>query len=69
MKDLIEALNIFLKYGNPAHPFHCERYYLHVDIKANLVSEEDKLRLKKLGFFPDEEHDTGGFDSYKYGNC
>ena len=24
MKDLIEALTILLKYGNPAHPTHCE---------------------------------------------
>jgi len=30
MEDLIKALQIFLKYGNPAHPFYCEHDELTV---------------------------------------
>lgn len=67
MEKLIEALQIFLKYGNPDYPTHCEHDELTVNINPELVSEEDKLRLDELGFFPDEE--TDDFKSYKYGSC
>ena len=69
MKDLIEALQIFLKYGNQSYPTHCEHDYLYVDINASLVSEEDINRLNELGFFPDTEYDNCGFGSFKYGSC
>ena len=40
MKGLIQALNIFLKYGDKSYPTHCE----HDDIKL----------LEELGFSPNE---------------
>lgn len=67
MKDLIEALTILLKYGDPRNPTHCEHDVLRVDVNAELVSAEDLARLEKLGFFVDEEH--GKFMSYRYGSC
>ena len=66
MEDLIKALQIFLKYGNPHHPAH---YYFYIDIDPELVSDEDKEELDKLGFFPDGEYDGDGFGSYRYGSC
>jgi len=62
MEDLIKALQIFLKYGNPYDPTHCEHDTLWVNIEADKVSEEDKKLLNELGFFEDEE----GFASYRY---
>ena len=50
MKDLIEALQIFLKYGNPVYPTHCEHDALYVMIDPGLVSEEDKAKLDELGY-------------------
>lgn len=67
MKDLIEALNIFLKYGNPTYPTNCSHDELYVDINPDEVSEEDKKRLDELGFFVNEESE--GFSSYKFGSC
>lgn len=65
MKDLIEALSIFLKYDNPKHPTHCEHDYLYVNINPSLVSEEDTKRLEELGFIIDTEYDGEGFGSYR----
>lgn len=65
MKDLIEALQIFLKYGNPEYPTHCEHDKLTVCIDPADVSEEDKARLEELGF----HEDCQDFYSYKYGSC
>ena len=69
MEDLIKALQIFLKYGNPRNPFHCEHDYLYVDIPFEKVSEEDVAELDKLGFFKDSEYEDDGFGSYRYGSC
>lgn len=66
MEDLIKAFQIFLKYGNPDYPTHCEHDVMYVMIDPELVSKEDKKELKKLGFF---KNDTDGFSSYKYGSC
>jgi len=68
MEDLIKALQIFLKYGNPRNPTHCEHDVMFVAIEPDDVSEEDIKELDKLGFFPDEEW-GGGFRSYRYGSC
>jgi DNA-binding protein YbaB len=67
MKDLIEALQILMKYGNPDYPTHCEHDVLTINIDPSLVSEEDTKRLDKLGVFAceDEEH----FQSFKFGSC
>lgn len=66
MEDLIEALQIFLKYGNPEHPINCSHDVLQVNIAPEKVSEEDLKKLDKLGFFPNE--DGCGFSSYRFGS-
>lgn len=68
MKDLIKALHIFLKYGNPNHPTYCEHDVLYiVDIDPDSVSDEDKKELDNLGFFIDDDEDV--FMSYKFGSA
>ena len=69
MEHLIFALQIFLKYGNPHRPSHCEHDYFYIEIHPDLVSEEDKEELKELGFSIDEEYGGEGFGSYRYGSC
>jgi len=64
MKDLIEALPIFLKYGNPASPTNCQHDELWVDVSPELVSEEDLKKLDK--FFPDDDE---GFSSFRSESC
>lgn len=66
MSDLIEALTIFLKYGNPSHPTHCEHDVMHVCIEPGLVSAEDLARLETLSFHPSRD---GGFQSYRFGSA
>lgn len=68
MKELIEALQIFLKYGNPNYPTHCEHDELIIcGINPNDVSEDDKIKLKELGFFISEADEC--FKSYRYGSA
>lgn len=67
MKDLIEALNIFLKYGNPRNPTHCEHDVLTICIEPNAVSAEDKRRLDELGFFVGHYEDC--FQSFRFGSA
>jgi hypothetical protein len=67
LKDLIEALTIFLKYGDPYSPTHCEHDALYVMIDPEDVSPKDTLRLEELGFYPDSEHGFG-FRSYRFRN-
>ena len=66
MSDLIKALQIFLKYGDPGCPTHCEHDVLQVCIEPDKVSKEDKIELEKLGFDPDDEY---GFKSYRFGSA
>lgn len=68
MKDLIEALTILAKYGDPYAPTHCEHDVLYVCIDPDQVSEADKARLAELSFRPDTEN-GGGFRSYRFGSC
>ena len=67
MSDLIKALQILLKYGNPKYPTHCEHDVLTVcGIEPSSVSEADLVELDELGFF------VGGedcFQSFKFGSC
>lgn len=71
MDKLIEALQIFRKYGNPEYPTHCEHDVLYIcGIDSEGVSEEDKKKLEELEFFasegdPDYE---GCFYSFHYGS-
>ena len=57
MSDLIEALQIFLKYGNPQYPTICAHDELRVLIDPKLVTPEDQEKLKQLGFsaYPRDE--------------
>jgi hypothetical protein len=51
MSDLIEALQILLKYGNPRNPTHCSHDELRImEIDPCTVSAEDRARLSVLGF-------------------
>lgn len=67
MKDLIEALQIFLKYGNPDYPTACDHDQLYVMIDPADVSDEDKEKLEKLGFYASPE--DSNFYSFKFGSC
>lgn len=69
MEDLIKALQIFMKYGNPDYPTHCEHDVMYIcGIDPGEVSDEDKKALDELGFFAGEE-DADGFMSFKYGSA
>ena len=63
MEDLIRAFQIFLKYGNPELPTHCEHHVMLVSICPDIVSKEDKDKLKELGFDPLNFE----FQSFKFG--
>ncbi len=73
MKDLIEALQIFLKYKNETYPTHCEHDVMYImDVTKEEVSEEDRKRLEELGFFHDDDCEEGageGWMSFKYGSA
>jgi hypothetical protein len=69
MEDLIKALQIFLKDGNPAYPTNCSHDELRImEIDPAVVSDEDKAKLDELGFFVSEEED-GGFMSFRFGSA
>ena len=68
MSDLIEALQIFLKYKNEERPTHCEHDEMAVvGITFDEVSVEDRDKLDKLGFFWVEEVEV--WVSYRFGNA
>lgn len=68
MEALIEALKIFLKYGNPSKPTHCEHDVLYIcGISPDDVTDSDKAKLNDLGFFIDEEEDC--FKSFGFGSA
>jgi len=67
VSKLIEALTIFLKYGDPAYPTHCEHDVLTIcGIDPADVNDEDKAALDELGFFVGE---YGLFQSFKFGSA
>lgn len=67
MSDLIKALQIFLKYGDPYCPTHCEHDVLIINIDYEKITPEDKQELGPLGFHYSSEYD--GFISYRFGSC
>lgn len=68
MEQLIEALQIFLKYGNPTYPTHCEHDQLAiVGYSKGDIPKEDRDKLKELGFFWSKEDEA--FISYRYGSA
>lgn len=66
MDDLIKALTILRKYGNPSYPTQCEHDVLYVFIDYDSVSDEDKETLDGLGFIKNTDGGQG-FMSFKYG--
>ena len=72
MDDLVVALQIFLKYGNPKYPTHCEHDVLQIcGIEPDDVSDEDKAKLKGLGFIigdPIGDCEVG-FHSFRFGSA
>lgn len=66
MDDLIKALQILRKYGNPEYPTNCCHDELTVCIDPALVSAEDMAALDELGFIPT---DDGAFHSFRFGSC
>lgn len=84
MSDLIEALQIFLRYGNPPNPTDCCHDQLTIcgidpsavskEDKDRLDSKEDKDRLDELGFLVDWAVDedgerVGSFISFRFGSA
>ena len=68
MNDLIEALQIFLKYANFEFPTSCCHDELSiVGIDPLDVSKEDIDKLEHLGFFISEDDDC--FKSYRFGSA
>uniref|UniRef100_A0A6M3JHF5 Uncharacterized protein n=1 Tax=viral metagenome TaxID=1070528 RepID=A0A6M3JHF5_9ZZZZ len=66
MRDLIEALTIFLKYGDHRNPTGCSHDVMtiyHIDPED--VSEADTQRLSDLGFFVSDEE---AFISFRFGS-
>tara|TARA_R110000796_G_scaffold221769_1_gene337945 strand:+ start:1796 stop:2008 length:213 start_codon:yes stop_codon:yes gene_type:complete len=70
MKDLIEALQILLKYANDdRNPTHCEHDQLYVGcgIVYESLTKKEVDKLDELGFFWDDESE--GFISFRFGSC
>jgi hypothetical protein len=70
MKDLIEVLQILLKYANDDRcPTHCEHDELSIccGIELEKVSKEDIEKLEELGIFWSEIDDC--FKSFRFGSC
>lgn len=66
LSKLIEAMEIFLAYGDISNPTHCEHDVLIVCVDPKIVSEEDIKKLDALGFFVS---DDDSFKSYRYGSA
>ena len=72
MSDLIEALTILLKYGDPYNPLDCNHDEVVIcGIDPKDVSLEDKNRLALLGFFvtSDAPMSETWFKSFRFGSC
>lgn len=66
MSDLVKALSILLKYGDPRNPINCSHDELVICyIDPGGVSKEDLQELDRLGFFVDD----GCFKSFRFGSC
>jgi len=70
MEQLIKALQILLKYGNPDCPTHCEHDVMMIcGINPENVSNKDKEELDELGFFVSDRYGKELFCSYKFGSA
>lgn len=69
MEDLIKALQIFLKYGNPMNPTYCMHDELRImNIDPDTVSDDDKKELDILGFRVGDDEDKY-FYSFRFGSA
>ena len=69
LSDLIEALQILNKYGDPSYPTICMHDTLLIcGIEPQDVSDEDKKKLDELGFFVAKEFDNQ-FISFRFGSA
>ena len=64
LSDLIEALQILLKYGNPEYPTSCAHDVLYVLVSPSEVSAEDIQRLSELGV--ESESEDNCFVSHRF---
>lgn len=70
MHDLIAALTILIKYGDPYSPTHCEHDELLIcGIDPADVSDDDKSELDRLGFFVSESYGMPQFMSFRFGSA
>ena len=74
MSDLIEALQILLKYGNPEYPTQCghDELTINPEIYYGDVSPENRKKLEEVGFFIgylDGEESESAFQSFRFGSC
>jgi len=70
MDDLIKALQIFRKYGNRYNPIQCGHDVMMIAyLSPDIVSQEDKDALDKLGFFISEEYGEPMFCSFRFGSA
>ena len=67
LSDLIEALQIILKYGDHYNPTNCGLDVLMVMVSPDIVSEEDQAQLEVLGFEPNSL--LGVFQSTRFGSA
>ena len=69
MKDLIEALNIFLFYGDKGrNPTMCEHDVMYVvGYTEDEISKADTKRLDELGFFWSDSDES--WQSFRFGSA
>ncbi len=69
MEDLIKALQIFLKYGNPRNPTHCEHDVLYVaqGVHPEDMDKADVDAVEALSFCWDLE--TEAWQSFRFGSA
>lgn len=70
LSELIDALTLLRKYGDPTSPTHCEHDTLMIcGIEPSQVSEEDTAKLEEMGFIVGNEFGEEAFISYRYGSA
>lgn len=68
LSELIEGLQIFLKYGDVEWPTHCEHDELWItNVALTALTSEDRARLEELGFIYDEDDES--YKSYAFGSA
>ena len=68
MEDLIEALNIFIKYSIVKWPTTCSHdVFAIMEVTEEQVSKEDKARLDELGFLFSEDEEC--WISFRFGSA